>query len=54
MTLSLTIPCRADEPDLGSTLESLFDGLSLPATSGRLCPGAAHLHQWGRPGPGLS
>ncbi len=23
-TLSLTIPCRADEPDLGSTLESLF------------------------------
>ncbi len=24
MTLSLTIPCRADEPDLGSTLESLF------------------------------
>ena len=24
MILSLTIPCRADEPDLGSTLESLF------------------------------
>ena len=24
MTLSLTIPCRADEQDLGSTLESLF------------------------------
>ena len=24
MTLSLTIPCRADEPDLGSTLESLL------------------------------
>ncbi len=24
MTLSLAIPCRADEPDLGSTLESLF------------------------------
>ena len=23
-TLSLAIPCRADEPDLGSTLESLF------------------------------
>ena len=23
-TFSLTIPCRADEPDLGSTLESLF------------------------------
>lgn len=34
-TLSLTIPCRADEPDLGSTLESLFAaGLSTQLPSG--------------------
>lgn len=34
-TLSLTIPCRADEPGLGSTLESLFAaGLSTQLPSG--------------------
>ncbi len=34
-TLSLTIPCRADEPGLGSTLESLFAaGLSPQLPSG--------------------
>ena len=30
MTLSLTIPCRADEPDLGSTLESLLTACLSP------------------------
>lgn len=34
-TLSLAIPCRADEPDLGSTLESLFTA----SLSSQLPPG---------------